>query len=87
MLKKNHEIAQGDSNHRSAPQQIKFETSTLKQQDKDRATKEEGSGLCDVGETNVEKQQQDFIAVNRSKDIKKPIQVINMVAYTLPIAK
>lgn len=35
MLKNEYEIPQRDSNHVSAPQQVEFKTSTLKEQNKD----------------------------------------------------
>lgn len=47
-----HEIRQGDSNHRNAPQPMEFETPTLKEHDKDRIATEDDIGIGDVKKTD-----------------------------------
>lgn len=54
-LKNQYKIFQGDSNHKSAPLHVKFETPTLKERAKDRVAIED-IGTSDIKETDIEKQ-------------------------------
>lgn len=54
-MKNQYKIFQGDSNHKSAPLHVKFETPTLKERARDRVAIED-IGTSDIKETDIEKQ-------------------------------
>lgn len=86
ILKGQNKIPRGDSNHTSVPQQVEFETSILKEQDRSKVFIEDDTVTGDVLEIDRKR----IIRLLQSVDpehIKSLVSFTHMVAYTLPIVE